>query len=114
MAQGRGSCFTLRWLMQPTTYVVGDAAGWTFNVNNWPNGKSFMAGDILEFRYNRFFHNVLQVSAEGYKRCIPTLDSKLYWSGDDHIQLNPGLNYFICGFPFHCLRGMKLAINASH
>uniref|UniRef100_A0A2N9HLY7 Phytocyanin domain-containing protein n=1 Tax=Fagus sylvatica TaxID=28930 RepID=A0A2N9HLY7_FAGSY len=30
-----------------TTFTVGDAGGWTFNVSNWPNGKTFKAGDVL-------------------------------------------------------------------
>ncbi|XP_021749919.1 ELF3-like protein 2 [Chenopodium quinoa] len=28
-------------------YKVGDAAGWTFNVQNWPNGKTFKENDLL-------------------------------------------------------------------
>lgn len=35
-----------------TDFTVGDVAGWTFNVNNWPNGKSFKVGDVLgQFSY---------------------------------------------------------------
>ena len=30
-----------------STYTVGDAGGWTFNVVGWPNGKTFRAGDVL-------------------------------------------------------------------
>lgn len=28
-------------------YTVGDSSGWSFNVVNWPNGKSFKAGDVI-------------------------------------------------------------------
>lgn len=66
-----------------------------------------------EFRYNPLNHNVLQVEEEGYNTCIPTLGSAVHFSGNDYIQLAQGLNYFICGFPFHCQQGMKIAINAA-
>lgn len=29
------------------TYAVGNAGGWTFNVDAWPKGKRFRAGDTL-------------------------------------------------------------------
>lgn len=56
MAQGRSSAATMLLLcmlvlysemVHAATYVVGDATGWAYNVNSWPNGKSFKAGDIL-------------------------------------------------------------------
>lgn len=28
-------------------YTVGAGGGWTYNVQSWPRGKSFKAGDIL-------------------------------------------------------------------
>ncbi|URE10998.1 Basic blue protein [Musa troglodytarum] len=36
-----------------TEFTVGDSAGWSFNVENWPNGKSFKAGDVLVFKYGQ-------------------------------------------------------------
>ncbi|KAG4970837.1 hypothetical protein JHK82_036531 [Glycine max] len=123
MAQGRSSAATMLLLcmlvlysemVHAATYVVGDATGWAYNVNSWPNGKSFKAGDILEFKYSPFAHNVIQVDEFGYNTCIPTFNSRLFFSGDDHIQLAKGLNYFICGFPGHCqLHGMRIAVNAT-
>lgn len=60
MAQGRGSAglgiFTVAALLclmvhtghvLAATYTVGGSGGWTFNVDSWPKGKSFKAGDIL-------------------------------------------------------------------
>ena len=62
MGQGRGSArvslglvvgvamLCLLAQMQPTLaalYTVGGPSGWTFNVQNWPRGKPFKAGDIL-------------------------------------------------------------------
>ncbi|RWW22715.1 hypothetical protein BHE74_00043069 [Ensete ventricosum] len=36
-----------------TDFTVGDSAGWSFNVQNWPNGKSFKAGDVLGIIFDR-------------------------------------------------------------
>ena len=57
MAQGRGSAIfatvlLLSLLFQcekvwAATFFVGGAGGWTFNVDGWPNGKTFRAGDVL-------------------------------------------------------------------
>ncbi|KAG7016447.1 Basic blue protein, partial [Cucurbita argyrosperma subsp. argyrosperma] len=33
--------------VEAAVYTVGDAGGWTFNVQDWPNGKHFRAGDTL-------------------------------------------------------------------
>ncbi|XP_020203248.1 basic blue protein [Cajanus cajan] len=96
------------------TYVVGDAAGWTFNSSQWPNGKSFKAGDVLEFHYPPLMHDVVQVDECGYNTCFPILGrSTFHLSGNDRIVLSQGMNYFICAVPFHCLQGMKMAINAA-
>ena len=38
----------VQWeIAQAVTYNVGDATGWNFNVQGWPAGKTFKAGDIL-------------------------------------------------------------------
>lgn len=29
------------------TYPAGDGKGWGFNMNGWPNGKTFNAGDVI-------------------------------------------------------------------
>ncbi|XP_021749961.1 basic blue protein-like [Chenopodium quinoa] len=96
-----------------TEYTVGDAAGWSFNVENWPNGKSFKAGDVLAFNYDKAQHNVAVVSKEGYHSCKASSGSKVYKSGHDQITLVKGQSYYICTFPGHCDRGMKIAINAT-
>ncbi|GFY85438.1 plantacyanin [Actinidia rufa] len=41
------------------TYTVGGPGGWTFNLSNWPKGKSFNAGDVLVFNYDPSYHNVV-------------------------------------------------------
>ncbi|KAJ1407610.1 Phytocyanin domain [Sesbania bispinosa] len=80
------------------TYAVGDAGGWTYNVDRWPIGKSFRAGDALQFTYIPFTHNVVVVDEIGYNNCNPLRGTRVYGSGSDIIQLSPGMNYFICGF----------------
>lgn len=62
MAEGRGSAAFAGWAVvllalllhlhcevaeAATTYTVGGAGGWTFNVASWPKGKRFKAGDTL-------------------------------------------------------------------
>ncbi|XP_074263705.1 basic blue protein [Silene latifolia] len=103
-------------IAQPTVgtpYTVGDAGGWTFNVVNWPNGKSFRAGDVLAFNYASSLHNVVVVNRGGYTSCNPQSGAKVYTSGKDNIKLSKGPNYFICTIPGHCQSGMKIAVNAA-
>ncbi|XP_021857915.2 basic blue protein-like [Spinacia oleracea] len=96
-----------------TDFTVGDAKGWTFNVKNWPEGKSFKAGDVLAFNYDKERHNVVVVSKEGYDKCYEPTPSKIYQTGNEKISLASGPNYFICSFPSHCHNGVKIAVNAS-
>ncbi|KAH7679739.1 Cupredoxins domain-containing protein [Dioscorea alata] len=127
MAMGRGSakmsfgvaficllvlqqCFVIS---HAAVYNVGDNNGWTFNTVNWPRGKSFKAGDVLVFKYDRTMHNTVAVSAAGYRGCTTPGGSKVYNSGNDRITLVKGTNYFICSFTGHCLAGMKIAVTAS-
>ena len=61
MAQARGSAIVANLLLlcvllvcmngDATNFTVGDAKGWGLNVKDWPNGKSFKAGDVL-CKYN--------------------------------------------------------------
>ncbi|KAJ1258929.1 hypothetical protein BS78_03G237000 [Paspalum vaginatum] len=96
------------------TYLVGDAAGWTRNVDykSWLAGKTFYAGDVLVFKYNTAYHDVAWVSKGGYRKCIvsPKGRPPVYRSGYDAITLPRGTHYFICGVPGHCSAGMKLAV----
>ncbi|KAL4632568.1 hypothetical protein ACB092_04G060700 [Castanea dentata] len=119
--QGRGSAIFVSVLLLgmllhcgnilAATYTVGDAGGWTFNVVGWPNGKTFRAGDVLVFNYNPAFHNVVGVGKNGYDTCTAS-SGQTFQSGSDQIKLVQGGNYFICGFPGHCAKNMKIAINA--
>ncbi|KAK7276907.1 hypothetical protein RIF29_18055 [Crotalaria pallida] len=95
------------------SYTVGGASGWTFGVASWPNGKQFKASDTLNFIYNNTFHNVVEVNKAGYHSCSVSNAIRKYNSGHDEIALRTGNNYFICGFPGHCQRGMRIALKAT-
>ncbi|GMI70534.1 plantacyanin [Hibiscus trionum] len=123
MALGRGSvmkCISVMLCLMvclktsfATNFTVGDASGWRFGVSSWPDGKSFKAGDVLEFKYNRIFHDVIVVDKKGYESCTVPEGAPKFKTGDDLITLKKGDNYFLCGFPFHCFFGMKIAITAA-
>nr|CAD1837612.1 unnamed protein product [Ananas comosus var. bracteatus] len=72
------------------TYLVGDGNGWTFNAVNWPNGKTFRAGDILVFNYNPLSHNVVAVDGNGYNGCAIPTGARVFTSGNDRITLGRG------------------------
>ncbi|XP_051177040.1 chemocyanin [Lolium perenne] len=129
MAQGRGSasggaavvvgvlllCVLLHAeVVESAVFNVGDRGGWSFNTNSWPTGKRFKAGDVLVFKYDATAHDVVAVSAAGYKACAkPARGAKVYKSGADRVTLARGTNYFICSVPGHCQSGMKIAVNAA-
>uniref|UniRef100_A0A2N9FQ55 Basic blue protein n=1 Tax=Fagus sylvatica TaxID=28930 RepID=A0A2N9FQ55_FAGSY len=122
MAQGRGSAIfatvlLLGLLFQcenvwAATFFVGGAGGWTFNVDSWPKGKTFRAGDVLVFNYDPRAHNVVIVNQQGYDTCQASGGSRQFQTGSDRITLVKGGNYFICTFPGHCANKMKIAVNA--
>ncbi|XP_006656866.1 basic blue protein-like [Oryza brachyantha] len=95
-----------------TTYYVGDAGGWGRNLDWWLAGKTFYAGDVLVFKYNREYHDVAVVGGKGYRRCKVPRSTVVLRSGYDQVTLRRGNNYFICGMPAHCDAGMKLAVKA--
>ncbi|KAI3442675.1 Phytocyanin domain-containing protein [Psidium guajava] len=126
MSQGRGSAsraaavaLVLIYLLaqaeyaRAATYTVGGSSGWTFNMVNWPKGKSFRAGDILIFKYDPTTHNVVALDKGGYNNCRTPGTAKVYNSGNDRIKLAKGPNFFICNFPGHCESAMKIAVNAA-
>ncbi|XP_047306537.1 basic blue protein-like [Impatiens glandulifera] len=130
--EGRGSaivvllCLMLFMIMssevvQAATYKVGDAKGWTFNVESWSRGKRFRVGDILGkkvacfivFNYNPRLHNLVIVNSVGYKNCNTPPGSRTFTSGNDRIKLVKGPNNFICSFPRHCQSAMKITVIAT-
>uniref|UniRef100_A0ACD5ZRF3 Uncharacterized protein n=1 Tax=Avena sativa TaxID=4498 RepID=A0ACD5ZRF3_AVESA len=126
--QGRGSAhlvaglLLLLCLLLPATaaaaktYIVGDAAGWSKNVEaSWLGGKTFYAGDVLVFKYDKERHDLVMLGGKGYRRCqVPrrSTKSRVLRTGNDAVTLRRGNNYFICGQPGHCKNNMKLAVKA--
>ncbi|KAH0460145.1 hypothetical protein IEQ34_010808 [Dendrobium chrysotoxum] len=101
-------------LAESEQFTVGDNHGWDFDVINWTNGKTFHADDILEFKYQKGYHNVLKVDSNGYANCKSDNPISTFESGDDHITLARGTHYFICGISNHCSHGnMKIKIIAQ-
>ncbi|KAI0507415.1 hypothetical protein KFK09_013540 [Dendrobium nobile] len=100
-------------LAKSEKFTVGDHHGWGFNVKNWPKDKTFHAGDILEFKYQKGYHNVVKVDSNGYADCKSDNAISTLESGNDNITLARGTHYFICGIACHCWFGnMKINVTA--
>ncbi|XP_078148421.1 basic blue protein-like [Carex rostrata] len=122
MAMGRDSSSTIVALAMlllvcfyradAETHAVGGSQGWGFSVSydSWTNGKAFTASDTLVFNYQQGLHNVVPVSATGYRSCRASSNSKAGTTGDDKFTLRKGPNYFICSIPGHCTAGMKILV----
>ena len=80
------------------------------------DGCCFACARVLRraaFRYNAKAHNVVPVSAAGYKSCSAPKGVRALTTGNDRVTLKRGANYFICSFPGHCQAGMKVAVTAA-
>ncbi|MCL7025141.1 hypothetical protein MKW94_025968 [Papaver nudicaule] len=98
-------------------YVVGNTKTWGFSgsYDAWARRRSFVAGDILVFKYTPpRSHNTIRVSSSGYKSCkaTPMESRRALWTGNDKFTLKKGNNYFICGIAGHCFAGMKIKVFA--
>ncbi|KAF9681275.1 hypothetical protein SADUNF_Sadunf06G0208800 [Salix dunnii] len=96
-------------------YQVGDSAGWTsmgqVDYQEWAASKNFHIGDTLVFNYNNQFHNVKQVTQQGFESCNASSPIATYTNGYDTVAIEkPGHLYFICGYPGHCQTGQKIDI----
>ncbi|CAN8272422.1 unnamed protein product [Cochlearia groenlandica] len=94
------------------TYTVGDTNGWAARVNytDWVNGKTFLVGDILEFKYGPT-HTVDVVDKAGYEGCDSSSATEKHSDGDTKIELKTiGEKYYICPTRGHCANGQKLAV----
>ncbi|XP_049410685.1 basic blue protein-like [Solanum stenotomum] len=94
------------------TFLAGDANGWGFKLNGWPNGKTFKTGDVIEFKYPAGAHNVVKVDQAGFDSCNGA-GGQAFTSGDDKITLTQGTSYFICTIGPHCANGIKAAVTAN-
>ncbi|KQJ94279.1 basic blue protein [Brachypodium distachyon] len=93
-----------------TEWIVGGNKGWTFGVAGWENDKHIQPGDKLVFKYERGKHNVAQVDVRGYMECKAPEGTKIYSSGKDTFEMPGGKAYWICTFPGHCEKGMRIGI----
>nr|GMD50329.1 basic blue protein-like [Ipomoea batatas] len=73
---------------------------WGLDMNGWPNGETFEAGDVLEFNYDTNFQDVWIVNKENYDSCTPS-GTRLN-SGHDYVILARRTTYFISGYPGMC------------
>ncbi|KAL6516073.1 hypothetical protein OROGR_019378 [Orobanche gracilis] len=96
-----------------SVYQVGDDVGWAIignmDYNEWASSKTFQVGDILVFKYDPGFHNVMRVSRSDFRSCNVTDPISIYATGNDSIVIpGPGHYYYICGFVGHCEAGQKV------
>lgn len=100
-------------------HTVGDATGWRVPpspdfYNEWASKRSFTVGDALLFNFTTGWHDVTEVSKEGYDQCKPRDSDNTIKDGPATIHLtNAGDHYFICSYEGHCLSDQKLAIHLA-
>ncbi|KAK8485746.1 hypothetical protein V6N13_045925 [Hibiscus sabdariffa] len=104
-----------------TIHWVGGFLGWTtiaaglpLDYKLWAATRNFHVGDVVIFKYNNNFNNVVRVTHQNYNSCNATSPIALYSSGSDTINLTrPGHYYFICSLPGRCLAGQKVNFEAT-
>ncbi|GMI73820.1 hypothetical protein HRI_001051300 [Hibiscus trionum] len=104
-----------------TIHWVGGFLGWTtiaaglpLDYKLWAATRNFHVGDIVIFKYNNNFNNVVRVTHQNYNSCNATSPIAIYSSGSDTINLTrPGHYYFICSLPGRCLSGQKVNFEAT-
>uniref|UniRef100_A0ACD5UQI0 Uncharacterized protein n=1 Tax=Avena sativa TaxID=4498 RepID=A0ACD5UQI0_AVESA len=101
-------------LAAAAVWNVGDANGWTFGVQSWPNNPSFKPfrdGDMLVFKYDPAAHNVIVVDDFGFGTCTThPANATVYSSGSDRITLQRGETNFISGKANDCEKGLKITV----
>ncbi|QCD95205.1 Cupredoxin [Vigna unguiculata] len=119
-----GMLLVLSDMVHARTFAVGKKDGscsedicWTFNVTDWPKGKTITSGDVLVFNYKPSEHNVVFVDKKGYETCTVPKDlrySRVYRTGHDQIQLPTlGPIHFISSVKDDCKRGLKIQIRKT-
>ncbi|KAK7851137.1 basic blue protein [Quercus suber] len=79
--QGRGNAIVVSVLLLlgmllhceniwAATYTVGDDNSWDFDIDTWPDGKTFRAGDVLMFNYGPREDDVNSLNQQGYMHGI--------------------------------------------
>ncbi|XVE90202.1 hypothetical protein DITRI_Ditri20bG0060000 [Diplodiscus trichospermus] len=97
-----------------TEFTVGDDDGWKVGVDyqKWAQGKQFIVGDTLVFKYKAGDHSVYKVNGTDFQNCnVPSNKSLGSFTGNDTIKLaTAGNKWYICGVSGHCEAGQKLKI----
>ncbi|XP_030456282.2 basic blue protein-like [Syzygium oleosum] len=93
-------------------YTVGDAGGWTVNIEGWTQGKKFRPGDVLLFKYDPALHNVVSVDLDSYDTCTLGESPKIYESGKDRVVLKRGNSFFFSSKGRDCDNKMKIEVHA--
>ncbi|KAG9458596.1 hypothetical protein H6P81_003104 [Aristolochia fimbriata] len=99
-------------IVHATVWIVGEDAGWDYNVSPWPLNKDIKPKDQLYFKYDPRDHNVAVVPEQYYEDCkILRNDTvKFYQTGSDTITVAPGANYFISSRGDDCKFGIQMAV----
>ncbi|KAL6194595.1 hypothetical protein ACLB2K_035677 [Fragaria x ananassa] len=108
-------CGTCSGAAAGAAYEVGGPDGWIIGTDyhQWSSSKEFHVGDTLLFSYSPY-HNVIEVTKQGFESCDPNSPIVAYDSGSDSITLErPGHYYFLCGIPGHCNVGQKVEVVVS-
>ncbi|KAL6191868.1 hypothetical protein ACLB2K_038257 [Fragaria x ananassa] len=107
-------CGTCSGAAAGAAYEMGGPDGWIIGTDyhQW-SSKEFHVGDTLLFSYSPY-HNVIEVTKQGFESCDPSSPIAAYDSGSDSITLErPGHYYFLCGIPGHCNAGQKVEVVVS-
>ncbi|KAG6554627.1 hypothetical protein Mapa_003645 [Marchantia paleacea] len=108
---------------EAATHIVGGASGpgWTFQATDltfydtWASKGTFAVGDVLVFNYNSTEHNVLEVTAGDLSACtVPANAIATNNTSNGSLTISTaGTHYYICGFPLHCVNGMKMTLTTA-
>nr|XP_011465819.1 PREDICTED: early nodulin-20-like [Fragaria vesca subsp. vesca] len=77
----------------------------------WHKGTLVMGNKSCSHLLRRPYHNVIEVTKQGFESCDPSSPIAAYDSGSDNIMLERlGHYYFLCGIPGHCNAEQKVEV----
>ncbi|XP_068661435.1 chemocyanin-like [Aristolochia californica] len=106
-------CLTFEYeIAHAKLWIVGDEAGWDYNVSPWPLNKDIKPKDQLLFQYDPRDHDVAVVPEAYYEACkIERNQSAIFYrTGNDTITLASGGNFFISSMLDDCQNGIQMAV----
>ncbi|KAL2324989.1 hypothetical protein Fmac_024047 [Flemingia macrophylla] len=99
-----------------TKFMVGDSAGWIIPpyptyYSNWSQTHIIRAGDIVEFKFDDKFYNLIQVSQQEYEHCTSLEPLRIFNSSPVILPMKErGVLYFTCSISNYCCLGQKIVI----